>query len=412
MKNKIIGLIILTALLLSACAGGQTAPAAEEAAEVAEEAVEEAAAEAPAETPDTYYIGLAIPITGPLAAAGEQVIKAVDLAISEINAAGGVNGAMLESVPLDDKNDTTEAALVAQRFAEDDRIVAVIGHITSAATLAALPIYDEVDMPILTPTANSADIVYDGLLRLCLVSTVQGPQVGAMVSNNLGAKKVAILYANDDFGIGMRDQTTPVIESFGGEVVSADPFTPGTDKDFSVLLSKVLKNSPDAVIALGTYNEGSLIVSQAAAMGGFEEIEFASDASWLHELFLERVGGTALEGNVYLACGYNPFDTRPAHQEFLAKFAEVYEGEPSEPSIYAYDAVKIIAESLEAGATRETLASVAKTLTFTGLACDDNVTFTEKGNRTQVGMDIVTIKDGKYVPYGEKVDVSGLELDY
>jgi branched-chain amino acid transport system substrate-binding protein len=267
-------------------------------------------------------------------------------------------------------------------------------------------------MPLITPTANSSTIAYDKFLRMCLVSTVQAPQIGAMVVNNLKAKKVAILYANDDFGISMRDQTIPVVESFGSVITSSDPFTPGTDKDFSVLLSKVLKDKPDTVIGLGTYNEGSLIVSQAAQMGGFENINFASDASWIDDLFLQRVGSTSLASKVFLATGYNPYDPRPALQAFITKFTKDYSGVPMEPTIYAYDAIKVIAETIAAGATKDNLIETAKTMTFKDLACDADVKFTAKGNRTQTGMDILTIKDGKFAPTGERVDVTGLTLDY
>lgn len=413
MKNKIIGLFLLVALLLSACAGGQVEPAAEAPVEEAPaEEVEEEVAVEQAEKPDKYYIGYAFSMTGPLAAAGTLAKTGADLAVAEINEAGGIDGVMLEPVLLDDKNDTTEAALVAQRFAEDDRIVAVVGHMTSSATLAALPIYKEVNMPVIGTTPNSADIVYENFIRLCLVSTVQGPQVGALAVNNLGAKKLAILYANDDFGIGMRDNLVPVVEKLGAEVVLTEPYAAGVDKDFSVLLSKVLKSDAEVVLILGVYTEGSLIVSQAATMGGFEDIKFVGDTSFVHQTFLDRVGGSPLEGNVYIAAGYNPFGTRPAHQEFLKKLAEVSDEISSESQIYAYDAVKIIAEALKAGATRETLASVIKSMTFTDLATDDNVTFTEMGNRTQVGMDVLTVKDGEYVEVGERVDVTGLDLVY
>ena len=144
-------------------------------------------------------------------------------------------------------------------------------------------------------------------------------------------------------------------------------------------------------------------------MGGFEDIYFAGDASLLHELFLERVGGTSVESNVYLACGYNPFDSREVHQNFLTNFATVYEGDPNEAATYSYDAVNIIVESLKAGATKDTLISTAKSLTFTNLICDDNVTFNELGDRSATGMDIVVVEDSAFAPFGSKVDMTGFE---
>lgn len=360
---------------------------------------------------NTIKIGLAAPLTGGMAAAGEMVQMAAEMAVSDINAAGGVNGKTVELVVLDDKNDPTEAANVAQRFIEDDDIVAVIGHVTSTTTLAALPIYKSAGMPVICPTGTSAEIKgYDRLLRIVLNDNVQGPQLSAMAINNLEIKRASILYANNDLGIGLRDQIISAFDDAGLEIASTDAYTPGADRDFSVHLSKVQRENPDAVFICGDYNEAGLIIYQAANLGGFEDVKFMGDASTIHQLFLDRVVGTGLESNVFLCCGYNPFDQRAAHQTFLANFSKVYDGEANEASVYTYDSVTLICKSLEAGAKgRDDLVSTVKGMSI-DLVLGEGVRFGSDGERSANGMDILSVsKDGGFV-YVDSVDLTGFDV--
>lgn len=358
----------------------------------------------------TIYIGLAVPLTGSMAAIGKMVQQSALMGTDQINTAGGINGKNLELVILDDANDPKQAAIVAQRFCEDPKITAVIGHITSTTTNAAYPIYQAANMPLLSPTANASSIKgYDKFLRIVLTDVIQAPQIAAMGINNLDLKTFSIIYANNDYGKNMKDICDDFISSQNCKLLDIESYVPGGDKDFSVLLTKIQKNDPEGIIICGDYNEGSLIISQAAKMPGFANTYFLGDTSMIHTLFLERTP-SALEDHIYLCCGYDPFDERSANQTFLNAFSKIYTGEPSEANAYTYDCITIVAEALRTGATKENLIARAKEMTFTNLICDDNVQFDSNGNRTVKNMDIVVIRNGSFASAGEKVDLTNVHF--
>lgn len=355
-------------------------------------------------------IGISVPLTGALAESGESVLKAADLAIETINAAGGVNGKTVKYEALDDKMDPTEAALVAQRFLENKDIVAVIGSLTSGTTLAVLPIYEEAGMPVVCPTGNSSELAgYSNFIRIVMDASLEAPMVGACAMNNLKAEKVGVIYDNSDYGATMVEHSTAIVTELGGEIVAAEAFTAGTDKDFSVPLAKMQQVGADTIILVADYNEGSLIISQAETMGGFEAVKWVGDSYLLGNPMLERIGNSPLAANVYAACDYNPYSSSPNHVAFTEAFASAYDGLiPSEPAGFTYDAFTIICDTLAEGATRETLVETIKTMEFTNLICSELVKFDENGNRVGSGNDIVIIKDGKFCASGETVDTTGI----
>lgn len=355
-------------------------------------------------------IGLSIPLTGALAESGEQVIKAADLAIETINASGGINGKTVRYEVLDDKMDPTEAALVAQRFLENKDIVAVIGSLTSGTTLAVLPIYEEAGMPVICPTGNSPDLAgYGNFIRIVMDASLEAPMVGALAMNNLGAQKVGIIYDNSDYGASMVEYSTQIVNSRGGELVASEAFTAGTDKDFSVQLAKMQQVEADTIILVADYNEGSLIISQAETMGGFEQVKWIGDSYLLGNPMLDRIGESQLAANVYCACDYNPYSSSPNHVAFVEAFSQAYDGLiPSEPAGFTYDAFTIICDALKAGAEKDTLVETIKTMEFSNLICSESVRFDENGNRVGSGNDIVIIKDGEFAASGDTVDTTGI----
>ncbi|MDC7287761.1 ABC transporter substrate-binding protein [Blautia schinkii] len=359
---------------------------------------------------DTITIGLSIPITGALAESGEQAVNAAELACREINEAGGIDGRKVEYLALDDKMDSTEAAMCAQRFTENEDIVAVIGSLTSGTTLAVLPIYEDAGMPVICPTGNNDDLSgYNNFIRIVMAASKEAPMVGAMVMNNLEASKVGVIYDNSDYGNTMVSASAEVVEKLGGEIVASEAYTAGTDKDFSVQLSKMLQMEADTIIIVGDYNEGSLIISQAETMGGFENVKWAGDSYLLGDVLLERVGDSPLAANIYAACDYNPFSDTENHKRFAEAYQKEYGLIPSEPAGFTYDAFTVIFDALKAGANKENLIDTIKSMEFTNLVCSDFVKFDDNGNRVGSGNEIVIVNDGQFSPKGETVDTTGLD---
>ncbi len=355
----------------------------------------------------TIKIAMSTALTGAVAEVGIGGKDAAEMAIEEINADGGINGQKLELVAYDDKVDVTETTLVAQRIVQDKDFICVIGPLFSSNTLAALPIYEAAGLPVLNPTANSIEIESKNFIRMCLPSTVQGPQLAACAINNYGKKKLAVIYPMSDFGTGMLTMCKETAEKLGAEIVMAESYTQGTDKDFSVHLSKLEKSGADGVLLLGDYNETSMVIAQADRMGGFDDMKYFMDASVLSEVFLQRLKGIAHEENAIIACGYNPYDERPLYADFTKKLKEKYGIATSEPAVYTYDLVNILAQALKAGATRENLVETIKSMEFNNMmSAPGTIKFDELGNRPALDIAIVGVKNNAFYYTGKSVDMA------
>lgn len=411
MKKRIIALLLAVMMLLSL-----TACAQDEAASPSESAQQDApAAETPTDgEPVVYTIAMATALTDFMAEVGNQFKNSVEMAMEEVNAYNEENGInwRLELEAFDDKCDVTEATLVAQRIATGaDDYLMVFGHLFSSTTLACMDTYAAAGLPIFVPTANGDDIQSDNMLRMCLPAKVQGPQMAACAINNCGMTKIALIYAMSDYGVGMADQLTSIAAEKGVEVVVSESYTAGTDKDFSAILTKVEAEKADGVVIVGDYNEGSMIISQAGDISYFNDnnIPFVSDATMFADTFLERIAGSGLEDQVFLAAGYNPYSTDGNFVAFNEMFIAKFDQNTTEPSVYGYDMVNIVAAALYEGATKETLVDVVKTLTFDDLACAvGEIQFAEDGNRTATSISVIGVKDNAFYDGGELVDMTGI----
>lgn len=362
-----------------------------------------------------YTIAMATALTDSMAEVGNQFQNSVQMAIEEVNEYNAENDISwtLELEALDDKCDVTEATLVAQRIAGDsDKYLMVFGHLFSSTTMACMGTYEKAGLPIFVPTANSDEIVGGNMLRMCLPAKVQGPQVAACAINNCQAKNIALIYAMSDYGVGMAEQLTGIAGEKGVNIVVSESYTAGTDKDFSAILTKIESAKADGVVIIGDYNEGSMIISQAGSINYFNDndIPFISDATMFSDTFLERIDGSGIEDQVFLAAGYNPYSTDDNFAAFNEKFVEKYNQNTTEPSVYGYDMVNIIADALYEGATKENLVETVKSLTFDDLACaTGEIQFDEDGNRTATNISVVGVEDGQFKDTGNLVDMTGIE---
>ena len=220
---------------------------------------------------DTIKIGLAAPFTGDAAAYGDNIKAGVMLKLEEINGAGGINGKKIEIVDGDDLCAPKEAGTVGSKFASDKSIVAVIGHVCSSATLAALPIYRKAGLVSISATSTNPTIGKVGkgwFFRNCYLDTYQGEFLAAYVSKILGLKKVAVFYENNDYGIGLKDAFAAAAKKEGLEVVGAEGYMKGTT-DFKPQITKLKSGSPDGIFISGYYQEAGLIAGQSR-QAGFE----------------------------------------------------------------------------------------------------------------------------------------------
>lgn len=344
---------------------------------------------------DTIKIGVASPYTGDYAQFGDYTRDGVELAVEEINKAGGVLGKPIEIVYGDDKGDSKEAVSVAQKFASDKNIVGIVGHFFSGATLAAGPIYQQNEIPTIAVASTNPDVanIGDYVFRINVGDNYQGSQLAELLKAK-GYNKVSVIYDNSDYGKGVSDVFSNSFKELGGEVLFNETYLGGQDKDFSLILTKIKNSDTEAIVLVSYYTEASLIIQQARNLG-IEAPFYASDSLYTDD-FLTLAGSAA--NGTHVVCYFHESDPSEAAQEFVKKFEEKYSKKVDSWSPYAYDAMHVMADAINRAGTTDGPAvrdAIASTADFQGATGITNF----KGAREPVGKDLIilVVKDGQYV---------------
>lgn len=339
-------------------------------------------------------IGSANPMTGDSAQFGEMKVNAIQLAIDEVNEKGGIDGKKVKLEVGDDTGNPKEAPNVAQKFASNNKILSVIGHWNSSATLAARGIYDAAGIPVITDSVN--EVITDGttpnVFRISLTDTAQAEYLAKYAYNELGKRNVAILYTANDFGTGLKNAFTKAFTELGGKITVSETYFEGQSKDFSPQLTKIKASKPDLLFAPGYYVEVALIAQQAKSVG--LDIEMLGTEGISSEE-LVKLGGKAVEGIKFTGF-FHPDVEFEGTKEFVDAFKAKYNKEPDTYAALAYDSAKIILKAIEEnGPTREGIKKyLDEVKDFPGVA--GPITF--ENNGVTRGIIILTVKDGKIVP--------------
>lgn len=326
---------------------------------------------------DSIYIALTAPITGDYAEYGGNFKKSVEMGIDLINSNGGVLGKQLKLVIGDSKGDPKESATLAQKFTSNKKIVAEIGDFTSTSCLAAQPIYKDAGMVQLSPTSSHPDFAKGSDFSFGIIGTQagEGPFM-AQMTKELGFKKIAVLYINNDWGIVTDQYFTSAAESEGIEIVGRDFYFDG-EKDFTAVLTKLKDTNPEMLFIASMYNDGALINKQREKLGW--EVPVLGPGS-LYSPKLVELGGDSVEG-LYTNVVFHPSSPKPEVQEFVTEFEARYSAIPNMFAAVAFDAINILADAIERagttdrGAIRDALAATKNYPSVTG-----KITFTEVGD--------------------------------
>lgn len=339
-----------------------------------------------------FKFGLAGPMTGQYANYGASHTAGADIAVEELNAAGGVNGGEVSYESGDDLGDPKEAVLVAQKFIDNPEILFVNGHMFSGATLAAGPKYEEVGLPMISPSATNPDIKTLGayIWRICMTDAVQGEGLANYTFNDLGIKKVAIMYDDGDYGRGLADTYEAAFKAAGGEVVGREQYTAG-DAEFKAQLTKIKQAGPELIFLSGYYPEGSKIVQQASELG-IKVTFLGSDGYASDELI--TLGGSAVDG-MLVSTFFDYTKADPAVQKFVEAYRAKFAGaNPDWFAASAYDVTMLVAEaatqagSNDRAAINDAIGSMGSYEGITG-----TITFDENGDVVKP-LSIVIVKDG------------------
>ncbi|HEX9218885.1 MAG TPA: ABC transporter substrate-binding protein [Gemmatimonadaceae bacterium] len=295
---------------------------------------------------------------------GLQNLQGVELAVEEINKAGGINGHPLRVISRDDEGDGTKAAKIAQDFVATQSISAVIGHVNSSGMLSAAPVYDG-QLAAVATSATSPDLtgISSWVFRIISSDSLNGIAL-ANFASKFGLRapaSVAVLYENNTYGRGLADSFR---RSFHGDILSLDPINadlPTAEPYISYLKSR----KPRIVFVAGRVASG-LKILQEAKRQGFNPI-FVGGDGWQGIL-----ADTATSEGAYIGMSFTPEDPSPAARAFVASFRKKYNTVPDAHAALAYDATKLVAQALkEKGpdrrAIRDYLHSLNRETAYPGL---------------------------------------------
>lgn len=370
--KKFIGLFLamsLVAMSLTACGGsnaGDTAPAetSEEATTTTDDAQaagEEAAGETAgteeaAATGEGFRIGGIGPVTGGAAVYGLAVKNGAQIAIDEINAAGGVNGTQLVYSFEDDEHDA-EKAVNAYNTLKDWNMQILMGAVTSTPSVAVLAESSNDNIFQLTPSGSAVECVQgDNAFRVCFSDPNQGTASAQYIGENKLATKVAVIYDGSDvYSSGIYQKFAAEAKNQGLEIVAAEQFTADSKTDFTVQLQKAKDSGAELVFLPIYYSEASLILSQANSMGYAPKF-FGCDG--LDGILAVEEFDTALAEGVMLLTPFAADATDELTSSFVKTYKEKYGDTPNQFAADAYDAIYIIKAALEkSGATADMSAS-------------------------------------------------------
>ena len=301
---------------------------------------------ATASAEETFKIGGIGPMTGAAAVYGNAVMNAAQIAVDEINEAGGVNGAQLEFNPQDDEHDA-EKSVNAYNTLKDWGMQMLLGSVTSAPCIAVEAEAANDNMFLLTPSGSAVDCITagDNAFRVCFSDPDQGAASAKYIGENGLAEKVAVIYDSSDVyssGIYATFQAEAANQPF--EIVSAEAFTADSKTDFSVQLQKAKDAEADLVYLPIYYNEASLIFTQAAAMG-YAPKWFGVDG--IDGILSVEGFDTSLAEGVMLLTPFSADAEDDLTKNFVAKYQEKFGEVPNQFAADAYDGIYIMKAALE-----------------------------------------------------------------
>lgn len=343
---------------------------------------------------EELVIGLAGPMTGDSAKYGQDLKKGVDLAIEELNSAGGIKGAKIKLLVGDSKFVPKDAANVASMFASDSSVLAVVGPVSTPECMASAPIYERAGVTMITPVATHPDIPKQGkyIFRTSTTQAIEGPYLADFAITHLKAKRIAEIYVNTDWGNSARKFFVEGAQKLGAQVVIEESYNPG-DVEFTARLLKIKALNPDLIELSSLYTDGALILKQAKKVG--LNVPAIGTFSLYHPEFI-KLGGDAVEG-VYVSTPFFSANPVPMVAEFVNKFRAKYNEEPSTYAAHAYDTTKLILAAIQkAGADRKAIRdALAATKDFKGVT--GKISFDQERDRLPGGLVMLQIKNGKYI---------------
>jgi len=290
-------------------------------------------------------IGAILPLTGPVSNLGQWVKNGMDIAVSEVNASGGLNGKNIQVVYADSKADPKEGLSAFTQMLNTDNPPVYLSAMTGV-TNALIPVADKNKRVLFATTVSASGVTEKSswVRRLFITADIDAKTMAQYAAEKLGLKKVAIILVNDDMGLSFAGVFKTVFEAAGGKVVAEEAFEKG-NTDFRSVLAKLKKMAPDGLYIVGYDNNLGVLPQQ------IREAKIKSTILSIGTLGQPNVlvqAGASLEGAYFTT---TEFSAETPRTEQAKHFAESYSAAYKSPanyfSTFAYDSVKIIAETIK-----------------------------------------------------------------
>lgn len=344
---------------------------------------------------ETIKIGVAGAHSGDLASYGLPTVNAAELVVEQVNADGGVLGRQVELVVEDDQCKPEVAANTAAKLVGEE-VVAVIGHICSGATRAALGTYLESEIIAISPSATNPPLTksgqYPNFFRTIAPDDAQGQLQADYAVSELGFESFAVLHDKGDYGKGLAEFARGFLEEGGGASIEMFEGITAGAVDYSAIINRINAADVDAVIFGGYHPEASKLVGQMRQQG--MDVAFISGDGVKDDTFIDVAGENA-EG-VY-ATGAIDTTANPIAVEATEAHQEAYDAEPGPFFLNGYAAAQAILNAIEAaGSTdyEEVTAALRSQSVETPLG---NISFDERGDAVGVGFSMYQVQNGRYV---------------
>jgi branched-chain amino acid transport system substrate-binding protein len=382
MSHKVLKLLALlaVAVLVASCAPATPTPAPQ--------ATQPAAATQPP-AGQVCTVGFINHLTGDAAVYGQSMKKGVELALDKINA----NGEKIRVIFEDDRLSAADAQTAFLKLVDSDKVPVILGSGSSTVTLSLCPKAEERKVVLISSisTAPALKQCGDYVFSAMATDDAQGPE-WAKVAEYLKADEVAVMYINNDYGIGVKDA---FLNSYKGKVLIAQPFELGA-KDFRTEILKVKATNPKVVFIVDHVAEGSIVIKQAAELG--MKVQWVTDVSMVAQEVID-LAGAAAEGIMGLRAGSTQ---TPQYKEFEEAFRKKFNEPPTIWSDFSYDTMMLVAMAIDKyGCNSEGIKKGLMEVSQDYVGPSGPKAFNEYGISPGV-YEWMIVKDGKWVLFEKK----------
>lgn len=334
-------------------------------------------------------------LTGKEATFGISSHEGTQLAVEEVNAAGGLNGKKIKLVTEDNQSKAGESANAVNKLIAKDGAVAILGEVASSRSLEAAPICQQNSVPQISPSSTNPKVTETGdfIFRVCFIDPFQGTVMANFAKNTLKAQRVAVFTdVKSDYSKGLAKFFKEGFLKAGGQIVAELDYN-GGDKDFKGQLTAIKAANPEGVFVPGYYTDAALICIQAREVG--LNVPFFGGDGWESEKLTE-IGKEAVEGT-YFSTHYSPDAGGPKGKAFVEAYRKRYNGKtPDAMAALGYDSAMILIDAMKrAGDTTglKIRSALAETKDFD--AVTGRITINKNRDADKAAV-ILQVKDGKF----------------